>query len=206
MAKKKKKSGGMGNKPMSEKRFLIEKARSLPIGKCYITSEWEEAGEAQVVVTRERPSGNLCVGVYLCDLWCMGIKDSFGMVNMDRSEFEERFLQYSGMLEECDYVLAHNVIYGAEAFAADAKITADASFDLWQYVLDEDTDDVPLMDIEFGHKGKYHLITETGSKYVKYIHALQERLGDDFIFEVADGNEDSYFDDFDNAKFDGVDE
>lgn len=201
MAKKKKKSKSSGSKPLSDKRFLAEKARFLPIYACYVTDEWEKAGEAQVVVARERPNGNLCVGIFLCDAWCLGVKDVFGAVNITKEDFQKRVLDRNDLLKECDYVYAHNLIYGSEAFAAEVDIKPTPEFARWSRVLEEDTDDVPLIEIEFGDHGKYHLVAKAGSKDALYAHRLKQKLGDDFTYEIGYGSDIFRDDDNDNYEY-----
>lgn len=186
MAKKKKKSNGGGVKPVSKEKFLTQTARTLPIYKCYVTDGWEKEGEVTVVVTRERPGGNLCVAGFLCDAWCVGIKDVVGSVNMSKEDFQEKFLKRGPELRECDYVYAHNLIYAAEAFAADVNIKPHPDFALWSHVIEEDTEDVPLMEIEFGDQGKYHLVVAPGSRESLLADGLKKQLGDDFICEIVD--------------------
>lgn len=187
MAKKKKKSKGSVSKPISDKRFITEKARTLPLYGSYVTDNWEKNGLAQVIVARERGNGNLCVGIYLCDTWCLGIKDAYGFVNITKEDFKRKILDRAHDIKECDYVFAHNLVFGAEAFAADAGIEPYSGFDLWSNILEEDTDDIPLMEMEFGDQGKYHLIAEKGSKEALYAYGLKERLGEDFIFDIGYG-------------------
>ena len=202
MAKKKKKSNGNGGaKPISDRQFLREKAKTLPIHECYVTDGWETTGEAMVVVTRERPSGNLCVAAFLCDTWCMGVKDVFGNVNMTKEDFKEEILDRNRSLRDCNYVYAHNLIYGAEAFAADADIESAPEFELWSNVLEEDTDDVPLVEFEFGDHGKYHLVALPGSREALQASVLKTRLGDDFICEIVDYRPKSIDDYLDDEEF-----
>ena len=66
---------------ISPKKFMQTKARTLPIGKCYVNDGWEENGFAIVVVTRIRPSGNLVYGQFLVDTYCLGVKDAFFVEN-----------------------------------------------------------------------------------------------------------------------------
>lgn len=187
MAKKKKKSNGGASKPISDKRFITEKARTLPLYKCYVSDDWEKHGMAHVIVARERRNGNLCVGMYLCDTWCLGIKDAYGIVNISKEDFKREVLDTAPNIKECDYTYAHNLVYGAEAFAADADIEPHSGFTLWGYVLEEDTDEIPLIEMEFGDKGKYHLVAEKGSKEARYAPGLKDRLGEDFIFDIGYG-------------------
>ena len=187
MAKKKNKSNGGASKPISDKRFITEKARTLPLYKCYVSDDWEKHGMAHVIVARERRNGNLCVGMYLCDTWCLGIKDAYGIVNISKEDFKREVLDTAPNIKECDYTYAHNLVYGAEAFAADADIEPHSGFTLWGYVLEEDTDEIPLIEMEFGDKGKYHLVAEKGSKEARYAPGLKDRLGEDFIFDIGYG-------------------
>lgn len=187
MAKKKKKAKGNASKPMSDKRFISEKARSLPLYGCYVTEEWEQNGMAHVIVARERGNGNLCVGMFLCDTWCLGVKDTYGNVNITKEDFTRDILNSTMNFKECDYIFAHNLIYGAEVFAADAGIDPHTGFALWSHILEEDTDDIPLIEMEFGDHGKYHLTAERGSKESLYAESLKQRLGEDFIFDIGYG-------------------
>ena len=68
----------------------------LPIGDCYISDDWQHAGEAIVWVTRCHPQGTYTVGTYFVDTFCLGVP------------YEE----------------AHNLIYGAVAFAEEGALVA----------------------------------------------------------------------------------
>lgn len=92
MAKKKSKNKNKGQQQpaLSPYRFMREKARKLPIEKCYIAPpDWQESGMAHVIVTRIRPSGNLVMGTFLVDTFCLGVKDAGYHENMTPSNFEE---------------------------------------------------------------------------------------------------------------------
>lgn len=134
-----------------------------------------------MIVARERGNGNLCVGNFLVDTWCMGVKDAFGNVNMTKEDFEE-LLNRAFEMEECEYPVAHNIIYGAVEFAGEADIEPHPDYWLWKGVLDEDSDDVPFIDMEFGKGGKYFLVARPGSREALMVSKLQQRLGDNFDF------------------------
>lgn len=94
---------------------------------------------------------NFTVGIYLVDIFCAGVKDSFFKFNEDESyllEWIEEIGDMSGQpFIECDYVLAHNVIYGAIGFADEFNIKPVADFKITQMILEEDNEEVPLGDI-----------------------------------------------------------
>lgn len=203
MAKKKSKSKGKNQQiHLSPERFMREKARTLPIGKCYITPGREESGLAQILVTRIRPSGNIVAGIFLVDTFCLGVKDATYRVNMDKFDFEE-FLEplYDGPgLEEITYEEAHNLIYGAISFAEEAGINPSKEFSIAGYILEEDTDDVPLIEYEFGKDGKHFLILDSDSVAKRYIPLLEEKLGDDFDYIFVDDEDDDEDFDYEDLK------
>lgn len=191
MAKNKKKSKGQQQTRMSPERFMREKARTLPIGKCYITPDWKESGISQIIISRVRPSGNLVIGIFLVDTFCIGVKDATYYANMsdyDFSELMERYESGPG-LEKISYNEVHNIIYGAIEFAEEGGIQPAKDFKIARYVLEEDTDDIPLIEYEFGKNGKHFLIINSDKREMPYFHQLKKTLGDNFEF-VMNSDED----------------
>lgn len=184
--KKKKKKAQPAQKPMSPERYIREAARKLPIGNCYITPGWEEQGLCHIVVSRVKPSGNVVAGAYLVDTFCLGLKDSFYYADMNSYEFKDLLDKLGSFLglESISYNEAHNIIYGAIGYAEDAGISPDSSFATTEYILEEDTDDVPLIEYEFGKDGKHFLVVSS-SKEKQLIEMLQRNLGNDFDYEIA---------------------
>ncbi|MCM1028807.1 MAG: DUF1186 domain-containing protein [Pseudoflavonifractor sp.] len=181
MAKNKSKKKAAAVQPMGPERFLREKARSLPVGDCYMNYD-KEMGLSTVLVSRRRPSGNMAVAVYLVDTFCLGVKDISLMVNVTPQEYDEIL---TGYIERFDmvpvsYPEAHNLIYGAIEWAGEADIMPCKEWALGKYLLEEDTDDIPYVEYEYGDKGKYHLIVTARKEDAYLIPQLQKRLGDNF--------------------------
>lgn len=194
--KKKKKSSGQQQTKMSPARFMREKARTLPIGKCYITPDWKESGISQIIITRVRPSGNLSIGIFLVDTFCIGVKDAAYYANMLEEDFADLIKRYeSGPgLEEISYNEAHNIIYGAIDFAEEGGIKPAKDFKTAGYILEKDTDEIPLIEYEFGKDGKHFLVINSDKREMPYFHQLKKTLGDDFKFVMAE--DDRASDDF----------
>lgn len=57
-----------------------------------------------------------------------------------------------------DYSLVHNIIFGANEFAEDNGYKVCKNFNLTQFILEEDTEEIELIDIEFGRDGEPFLI------------------------------------------------
>lgn len=87
----KKKNKNNNPSTSKNKKFIEEKARSLPIGKCYISRGWKEIGIAEIIITRIRPSGNLIAGFYLVDIFCLGLKETFCRENVSPSSISQLY-------------------------------------------------------------------------------------------------------------------
>lgn len=178
MAKKKKKPAAPPA-ALNEKAYLSTgRARSLPIYKCLINQDWAESKLAQVLVLRKHVNGHVTAGIYLVDLLCAGVKSTFYYFNIPEHTFDERLATNPLQNEACAYELAHNIIYGGVAFATEYHIDPDPDFRLTQKILEEDTEDIPLLDIDFGRDGKPVLVInpdDTRAGY--YLRQLKKHAG-----------------------------
>jgi len=181
MAKTKKKKA-QNQAPLSSDVYMRRVMRSLPVDKCYINPDWKEQGMAHVVIVRRRPDGKFAMVVYLVDTFCLGVKDAFWRTSLDKSELDAMIKNFEERIgiEECDYATAHNLILGAIEFAEEGGIKPCKEWMLGQYGLDEDTDDIPLIEFDYGLEGKHFLNTYTRSEGAKYIPILEAHLGDNF--------------------------
>src|SRR5438309_465578 len=67
--------------PLSPKKYIQTRARTLPIYKCFVNKDWRAIDIANVFVMRQHVNGHITAGVYLVDLLCLGIKDTFFFFN-----------------------------------------------------------------------------------------------------------------------------
>lgn len=188
---------------------MREKVRNLPIGKCYISpSNWQEAGMAHAVVSRVRPNGNVAMASFLVDTFCLGVKDARYNDNMTANKFEQYLDKYNAAmgLEEISYNEVHNIIYGAIEFAEEGGIQPVKGFNLAQYILEKDTDEIPLMEYEYGKNGKHFLIVHPDENGMPYINTLKKNLGDNFEFVLPYGEvyDDDYEDDMSESHGDRI--
>lgn len=186
MAKKKSKKSGVksNQKPISPEKYMREKSRALPLYKCYISKDWQDQGLAVVIVARRRPDDNIAYSFFLVDTFCLGVKNAGYKAKATPEEFEE-FVENNENrlgLDEVSYPEAHNLIYGAIGFAEDAGIEPHRDFGIAGGILEEDTDDVPLIEYEFGKDGKYCLVVGPYDDGRRLMATLRRNLGDDFNF------------------------
>lgn len=182
---------------LSPQKYLQERVRKLPIAECFISEHWKEAGDAIVIVSRLHKQNTYTLGFYLVDTFCRGVYDSFYKFNLSEDECKELLETNKDSVASASYTEVHNVLYGAIAFAEEAGIAPDDSFKLTKYILEEDTDDIPLIDFEFGKDGKYYLIANSKLEASRYLPTLKKHLGDDFTYVIAeDDDKEEEYDDY----------
>src|SRR5690606_2594743 len=149
MAKKKKNS--TAQQPLSPKKYIVTRARTLPLHKCFINSTWAMGGMANIIVSRKHVNGNITAGIYLVDLIIRGVKDTTFKFNMSASEFDELIDDDAiELIEEAPYYLVHNIIYGALELAEENDFAPHKDFSVTEFILEVDDDSIELIDIPLG--------------------------------------------------------
>src|ERR1700743_1386339 len=102
MSKKKKaKVVQLNQQRQSPESYIKNQARQLPIVETFISKDWQENGICNIAVARGHKNGNYTVGIYLVDLFCLGLKDATYEFNLSPSDY--RYLKNnSGDNEVCD--------------------------------------------------------------------------------------------------------
>lgn len=184
MAKKKK----VIQKPLSPQRYIRENARKLPVVECWATKNLIKDGGGVVAVGRQRKSGNYTLGIYILDTLCRGVLRTFMECNAPEAMYRVMTSRDTNEreMEPISYAEAHNLVYGAVAFAKEAGIEPHPSFELAQYILEEDTDDVPLIEYEFGKKGQHYLVAFSKLEANSLVPVMKKNLGDNFSYIIDD--------------------
>jgi hypothetical protein len=164
--------------PISLKTYIIERARKLPIYKCWSIGN-DESGMKQIIVSRQKANGKLIVGFYLIDSFCLGLKDTFYREFEDEDEVIEALSDaiFDEIdFEEIDANYAQNFIYGGIEYAEDLGFTPAKDFNITEYLLDE-VDDIEYIDIEFGKNGKPFYVPGENDDIEKNLKILENNVG-----------------------------
>ncbi|RNC63930.1 hypothetical protein [Proteiniphilum sp. X52] len=180
MKKKKKPSPQI----LSPENYIRQRARNLPIFKCFVNDGWDEEGLAHVTIARKHVNGNVTYCAYLVDLKCLGIKDTLYQFNLPEYEFDEyknKLATHLGLIE-CEYNLAHNIVHAGWEYAGDIGFEPHKDFlSITQYMLEEDSDEIPLIDIRCGDENGKPLFVqgplEDDTMAAMIINRLEKRLG-----------------------------
>lgn len=152
-----KKNKGKVIQLLSPENYIRKKARLLPIYECWINTDWKESGMASVVIARTHSNENITYCLYLVDIMCLGVKDTFYEFNISHSAYQSFLEKMSETLEMeiTDYVLVHNIILAGLEFAEDYGFKPHKDFtSVTEFMLEEDTEDIELIEIECGRNGK----------------------------------------------------
>lgn len=200
MAKKKAKKKQQSQQFLSPEKFLRERMRTVEIGKCYVSDGIWEQGMGHVMVTRKHTGGKVSFGNFLIDTYCLGVKNCMYRLRMDDYEFDDLIddMTENLGLHEVEYVEAHNIIYGALEFAEEGGIDPHKDFALAKYFLEEDTEDIPLIEYDFGYEGKHFLMANDNLELTTYLPTLRKNLPEDQVKYMVkvDYPEDDVNDDF----------
>lgn len=198
------------NKPsrpqlLSPEKYIRTKARNLPLYESLVPERLFDDGQGLILISRQHASGNFTVGVYWVDVFCLGIKESLYHFNLTPGEYKD--LKVSLCKDEeyksVRYEEAHNIVYGALDYAEECGIRPAAGFAVTQYLLEEDTDDIPLLEYDFGKDGRPFLVVNDWLEFSKYESTLWEHVGTDFcycidgkIYEANEGIDEDKVGDF----------
>ncbi|PKL15207.1 MAG: hypothetical protein CVV49_21760 [Spirochaetae bacterium HGW-Spirochaetae-5] len=142
---------------LSPENYIRKKARALPMYECLINANWKDTKIVQISVARKHTNENITAALYLIDLACLGVKDTFYIFNTPENEYRKKMDQWidTNDTNKVDYILVHNIVYASIAFAEDFGFEPHKDFTLvTKFLLEEDNDDVDLLEIECGMDGK----------------------------------------------------
>ncbi len=150
---------------LSPENYIRQKARNLPIYECKVNASWEEERMAEVLIARSHANGNITLCFYLVDLGCLGVKDSFFNFNITLDQYAELLDKFEGELplEDISYTLAHNIIYAGVQYAEEFGFKPHKDYtSVTRFMLEDDTDDIELIEIEMGGKDGQPLYVNSG--------------------------------------------
>jgi len=202
MSKKKKgKVVAIKQTQLSPEKYIRTQARTLPIFECLINDDWETSGLCNIIVARQHKTGNITAGIYLVDMFCLGIKSAQYEFNLYQDDYEGLKNRFNW--ERCEYVLAHNIIFGAIAYAEDYGFKPHKEFEVAQFILEEDDEAIELVELDFGLNGKPHYVSgpyDDSAKVNNIIATLERTAGEgNFTFtHLEDGFEDMDDEDFED--------
>jgi hypothetical protein len=176
-ARKPTSSGGGG---YAAERLMAMVAAS-PIHECLMPAGLFDLGMGCVIISRKMPTGGIGFGVFLIDVFCLGVKDAFFSVR-PQGEYEYRIdkIREKEDLQPVDPAWAVKLIKNAEAYAGDLGFRPHRDYEFAQRILGDINPAACPQEFTFGKDGKPRYVagpheTETDSRRV--IDILTKKLG-----------------------------
>ena len=193
---------------LSPENYIRKNARNLPLYKCFINDDWETNKLCHILIVRKHVTGNVTACLYLVDIACLGVKDTMFRFNVPFGEIEEMMNKSHAPFVNVSYELAHNIIYSAVGFAEDYGFKPHKVFtSITTHFLEEDTDNIPIIEIACGEKdGKPHYINtgfDSRARVQEILTQLEKTAGKGNYYFTVQGHD--YFDD-DNDNDDDDDD
>ena len=160
---------------------ILSQSRKYPLHECLINSNWKKLGQARITMSRKMPNNHLVFGVYLVDLFCLGLKDTLCNVDIHQLEYESEFKAqqyFDKSAEECDLNLAYSIIYDCIHYAKKLGFSPQKDFEVSQYLLEPEEDIELRCDIQFGCEGKPLYIRGPYDDTERIIRTLEKSVGD----------------------------
>ena len=166
---------------------LIKNAKNYPLHECLIDKEWQDRGLAQILFSRRQPNNKLIFGVYLVDIYCLGLKNTYCHANFSLEEYQD--LKNKAFKETILVPYPPGkvckIIFGAIEYARRLGFKPQKDFDLSQFVLEGLPIDNYDLTSEFGYKGKPLFIAGPDDDFNTIIKTLKKNVGEDNFDFIA---------------------
>ncbi len=199
---KQKKTRATGSGAANTEKTVIRSAQRYPIHECLISGNWQEFRMAAICVARSQSETMMLFGVYIVDLYCLGVKNTFCRANVPLSEYRDDFrAQFveGNEATACPAELAHQIIYGAVEYAANLGLRPHKDFHLSKHILEERDTIAPNDELEFGKDGKPLYFSDPHDPAGRILKHLRAKLGEDgfdLIVETSTLAQDEGFEDW----------
>jgi yecA family protein len=180
--------------------------------EAFIQKDWQTGGLASVVVTRVRTDGASEYGLFLVDLFCLGVKDAGFEGNLTKAEVDDFVAQRLPVefKERIHPACAKKLIEGALAYAEKLGFSPPADFRKARKVLSGlDASDCP-QEFTFGRDGRPCYIRgedDSDERVDRILAILTNRCGEDgFGYEDPEADLAELGDSLDESDDDSDDE
>ncbi len=172
----------------------LELAKEYPILGCWIMQGWQEQGITPVVIARQNAENRVIYGVFLVDIYCLGVKNAMWKVDVSLKQFERDLPKLcSDSPEPCEIGLAHELVYGSLEYARKYGFEPHHDFAKTSLVLDPPGVHPPSHSLEFGKDGKPFFVEGPNDNAQAIVNQLMRTAGEgnfDYLV-MLDGADDA---------------
>ncbi len=152
---------------------LVQKSAQYPLSQCTITRHWQQNGLGSVFVVRQLPNSKFLFGVYLVDLLCLGVKNTFFNVNIGPDAIHSMLTLQEMPIDPINYEDARSIILGSIEFARKHGFEPHPDWNHTRHLVEPDR---PFKHkFAFGQKGKPIYIQGPDDDFVAITSMLKRK-------------------------------
>ena len=165
-------------------------ARSSPIHECLVPDTLYKKGMGNLAFSRLMPDGRIALGMFLLDLYCLGVKDAFFAI-LTKYEYDMRIRNWPGpeRLVPMTPACLRKLVEGGVAYARDLGFEPHRDYDEARQIFGDQETASCTEHFEYGREGKPLYISgpnETPARAKAIVEQLRRRKGEgNFHFIIA---------------------
>lgn len=176
---------------LSGGRDITIAARS-PVHECLVPVRLAELGIGNIVVAKKMPTGNIGIGVFLVDVYCLGVKDVFyATLPPERYAWKIQQLEAHEAFETIHPSCARKLIEGGVLYAKQWGFKPHKDYKAVVRIFGDIDPGVCATEFEYGRDGKPFYVAgpnDTPKKSRAILDTLMKRCGpDEFDYMVSIG-------------------
>jgi hypothetical protein len=154
-----------------------------PIHECLITDTLSEKGMGHLYFTRLMPDGRISAGIFLVDIFCLGVKDAFFSI-IEKLEYETRIKNRPGQdqLVPISPACLRKLVEGAVAYARDLGFEPHGDYAEARQIFGDQETASCTQGFTYGREGKPLYISgpfESQARAKAIVAQLRQRKGED---------------------------
>ena len=165
---------------------------TAPILDSFTTDTLWQQGMGQLLVSRQLPGGQVAFGVFLLDIYCLGVKDAFcNIVPRDSYDDLRDKLLRQGRKAELSSPCARKLVEGAVAFARDLGFLPHPVYEKARHIFGQIDPAECSRTFEYGKDGKPFFIAgphDSSARCRQIVGTLHKRCGEgafDYVIPVV---------------------
>ena len=164
-----------------------------PVHECLIPDTLFEKGLGNLYFTRLMPDGRISAGIFLVDIFCLGVKDAF-LTIVEKYQYESQLKNRPGQEQFVPTSPAcfRKLVEGAVAYARDLGFEPHRDYAEARQIFGDQETASCTQEFEYGHEGKPLYISgpnESPARSKAIVEHLRQRKGEDgfhFLMGLGD--------------------
>jgi hypothetical protein len=157
-------------------------ARNSPIHECLVPDNLFKQGIGNLSFSRLMPNGRIALGMFLLDVFCLGVKDAFFSI-LERYEYEARIRNWPGpeRLLPMTPACLRKLVEGGVVYARDLGFEPHHDYEEARQIFGDQETASCTEHFEYGHEGKPLYISgpnETPARANAIVEQLRRHKGE----------------------------